>query len=154
VLFTFLFGAGLGSLMSERFQLLERSRIWVPFVGIALSTLFLVFCKNFLFDHMLQFDTPVRVLSSVVMLFPLTFFAGMPFPLGILAVQFKPTGTVAWAWAFNGLFTVVGGIFCAIFSVYFGFRATMLAAVLAYMLAWYVYRGLYSSYLVDQQQQV
>ena len=45
------------------------------------------------------------------------------------------------------------GIFCAIFSVYFGFRATMLVAVLAYMLAWYVYRGLYSSYLADQQQQ-
>jgi hypothetical protein len=85
------------------------------------------------------------------MIFPLAFFTGMPFPLGILAIQHKPTGTVAWAWAFNGLFTVVGGIFCAISSVYFGFRLTMMFAVGAYMLAYLVYRGLYAGYLTDRQ---
>jgi hypothetical protein len=84
------------------------------------------------------------------MILPLAFFLGMPFPLGILAVQYKPTGTVAWAWAFNGLFTVVGGIFAAIFSVYFGFRATMMVAVGAYMLAMVMYRGLYQGYLQDR----
>ena len=149
VLFTFLFGAGFGSLMSEKLQLVEQKRWWIPFAGIAVSTLFLIFSQQVLFDTLLQFSTPVRILSTIIMIFPLAFFTGMPFPLGILAVQHKPTGTVAWAWAFNGLFTV-GGVFCAISSVYFGFRITMLIAVAAYMLAYFVYRGLYSSYLGDK----
>ena len=150
VLFTFLFGAGFGSLMSEKLQLVERKRWRIPFAGIAVSTLFLVFSQQVLFDSLLQFSTPVRILSTIIMIFPLAFFTGMPFPLGILAVQYKPMGTVAWAWAFNGLFTVVGGVFCAIISVYFGFRVTMLVAVGAYTVAYFVYRGLYSSYLGDK----
>ena len=149
VLFTFLFGAGIGSLMSEKLRLLETRRWWIPFAGIAFSTVFLVFSQQVLFDIFLQYSTPVRIFATIMMIFPLAFFTGMPFPLGILAVQHKPTGTVAWAWAFNGLFTVVGGIFCAIFSVYFGFRATMIFAVGAYMLAYIVYRGLYTGYLAD-----
>ena len=151
VLFTFLFGAGFGSLMSEKFNLIENRRWWIPFIGITLSTLFLVFSQQVLFDILLQYTTPVRIVSAIVMIFPLAFFLGMPFPLGILAVQYKPTGTVAWAWAFNGLFTVVGGIFCAIFSVYFGFRATMIVGVIAYLVALWLYRSLYSGYLSDQQ---
>jgi spermidine synthase len=151
VLFTFLFGAGIGSLMSEKFSLFENRRWWIPFAGVAISTLVLVFSQQFLFDQLLQFSTAIRILAAIVLIFPLAFFLGMPFPLGILAIQHKPTGTVAWAWAFNGLFTVVGGVFCAIFSVYFGFRATMVAAVIAYMLALVIYKSLYSSYLLDSK---
>ena len=153
VLFTFLFGAGFGSLMSEKLKLIENNRWWIPFAGIVVSTLFLVFAQQVLFDIFLQYSTPARIFATIAMIFPLAFFTGMPFPLGILAVQYKPTGTVAWAWAFNGLFTVVGGIFCAIFSVYFGFQATMIMAVAAYILAYLVYRGLYAGYLSDQQNQ-
>ena len=149
VLFTFLFGAGAGSLMSEKFRLIERNRWWIPFVGIAVSTLVLVISQQVLFDHLLQFPTVVRIIAAILLIFPLAFFTGMPFPLGILAAQYKPEGTVAWAWAFNGLFTVVGGIFCAIFSVYFGFRATMLVAVAAYLLALWLYRSMYDGYIQD-----
>ncbi len=146
VLFTFLFGAGLGSLMSEKFQLIERGKIWVPFVGIALSALFVVFCQLFVFDSMLELRTLLRIFLSIVIIFPLAFFLGMPFPMGILAVEHKPEGTIAWAWGLNGLFTVIGGVFCAIFAVYFGFKATLLVAVLAYVVAFIAYRNLFASY--------
>ena len=152
VFFTFLFGAGMGSLMSEKMRLMENTRWWVPFIGIVVSTLALVVSQHFLFDFFLEYNTGVRIVSAIIMIFPLAFFLGMPFPLGILAVRFKPQGTVAWAWAFNGLFTVVGGIFCAIFSVYFGFRATLFAATIAYIIAMVIYRGLYKGYLEDKAQ--
>ncbi|MGH1540813.1 MAG: hypothetical protein ACRBHB_10360 [Arenicella sp.] len=149
VVFTFLFGAGIGSFASEKLALLEKRRTWLPFVGIVGSTVLLVLSQQLLFDVFLQFDIVVRILVSIIMIFPLAFFLGMPFPLGVLAIQHKPQGTVAWAWAFNGLFTVAGGIFCAIFSVYFGFKATMLVAMLAYLVAYMVYRNLYRSYLQE-----
>ena len=136
VLFTFLFGAGLGSLASEKLRLRERNMIWVPFAGIILSALLVVLAKVVVFDHLLELRTILRILASTILIFPLAFFLGMPFPLGILTVEDKPEGTVAWAWALNGLFTVTGGIFCAIFSVFYGFVATMAVAVGAYMLAY------------------
>ena len=64
--------------------------------------------------------------------------------MGVLAVEKKPKGTIAWAWALNGLFTVTGGIFCAIFSVYFGFIATMLVALGAYGIAFLAFKNLYA----------
>ena len=152
VLFTFLFGAGVGSHFSERLKLIEKGRIWLPYVGIAITTILLVVYQQVLFDLFLQFGIVVRVLISIMMIFPLAFFLGMPFPLGVLAIQHKPAGTVAWAWAFNGLFTVAGGIFAAIFSVYFGFQVTMLVALSAYVLAYFMYRKLFALYQQDIQQ--
>ena len=149
VVFTFLFGAGIGSLASDKLQLMEKKRTWLPFAGIAASTLFLVFSQQWLFDIFLQFGTVTRIFLSMAMIFPLAFFLGMPFPLGVLAIQHKPQGTVAWAWAFNGLFTVAGGVFCAIFAVYFGFAATMLVALFAYLIAYLAYRNLFNVYLKE-----
>jgi hypothetical protein len=149
VLFTFLFGAGVGSLASGKFRFLERGKIWVPFIGIVFSALFIILCELFVFDSLLEMRTMVRIASSVAIIFPLAFFLGMPFPMGVLAIERKPQGTIAWAWGLNGLFTVAGGVFCAVFSVYYGFIATMLVAVAAYMLAWAAYANLYKGYIVD-----
>ena len=38
--------------------------------------------------------------------------------------------------------------------MYFGFRTTMMVAVGAYLLAWFVYRGLYSGYISDKSNQI
>lgn len=146
VLFTFLFGAGIGSFYSEKLEVMQKGRWGIPFIGIIISTLLLVFCKQVLFDYFLQFDTLYRVIISFLMIFPLAFFLGMPFPQGILALKNKPHGTVAWAWAFNGLFTVVGGIIGVILSVYFGFQFAMIFALALYVLAFYIFSKLYSAY--------
>jgi len=144
VLFTFLFGAGIGSLASEKLQLMERGKTWVPFAGILAATFLVMFCQAFVFDSLLEVRTIFRILASIVIIFPLAFFLGMPFPMGVMAIESKPKGTIAWAWALNGLFTVTGGIFCAIFSVYFGFIATMLVALGVYMIAFLAFRNLYA----------
>ena len=77
------------------------------------------------------------------MIFPLAFFLGIPFALGLLTVRNMPNGTVAWAWALNGLFIVAGGVFCAIFSVYYSFIAMLMVATAGYLLAYIMYRVLF-----------
>lgn len=149
VLFTFLFGAGLGSLMSEKMRLFERNLTWVPFVGVVAGAIFAIVCKLYLFDSLLEMRTIVRMIASIAVMFPVAFFLGMPFPMGVLAVEHKPAGTIAWAWALNGLFTVVGGIFCAVFSVYFGFMATVTVSMLAYLLAYFMFRALDRDYRLN-----
>ena len=59
----------------------------------------------------------------------------MPFPLGILAIRQMPRGAVAWAWAMNGLFTVVGRVGSVLLSIYLGFNISLLVALTIYAAA-------------------
>jgi hypothetical protein len=59
----------------------------------------------------------------------------MPFPLGILGLEAKPRGAIAWAWGINGLFTVIGGVSSVILSLIFGFRVSLSIALSLYLVA-------------------
>ncbi len=85
---------------------------------------------------------PIRVTTAALMMFPISFFMGMAFPLGILAIEKKPRGAIAWAWGMNGLFTNIGGIGAALLSIYLGFKMTLLLALLIYALAGMSFRRL------------
>jgi hypothetical protein len=73
------------------------------------------------------------------MIFPLGFFLGMPFPLGVLAIQKEPKGAIAWAWGMNGLFTVIGGFLSIVFSIIWGFQLTLIIALIIYSFAFFLY---------------
>ena len=75
-------------------------------------------------------------------IFPLGFFLGMPFPLGILKLDNKPRGAIAWAWGMNGLFTVMGGLSSVLLSLFLGFRITILVSILLYIAAFALYSRL------------
>jgi hypothetical protein len=66
---------------------------------------------------------------------PLGFFLGMPFALGIAGSYEKGRGAVGWAWAVNGLFTVLGSVFSILLAMYIGFTFTLYLAFALYALA-------------------
>jgi hypothetical protein len=90
----------------------------------------------------LQLPLPGRILVAGLMLFPLGFFLGMPFPLGVLAIAGRPRGAVAWAWGMNGLFTVIGGLLSMLLSLWYGFNFAIMFALCLYVLAFAAYRPL------------
>ena len=77
----------------------------------------------------------MRVTVAALLIFPLAFCLGMPFPLGILAISGRATGAVAWAWALNGLFTVIGSLASVLLALWFGFQTTILLALGIYVMA-------------------
>ena len=110
VLFTLLAGAGMGSLISPRARVVPGGRV-VPAVHRGrLLRGGLPLVHELVFDAALALTSGWRILISVLMLLPFGFFMGMAFPLGILCIEGRSRGAVAWAWAMNGLFTVVGGL--------------------------------------------
>ena len=140
VLFVILLAAALGSYCSGSFFGISSQRRWyIPFVGIVFSAILLIFFQQKMFGIFLQTGELTRIVVAAFMLFPLGFFLGMPFPLGILAIENKPRGTIAWAWAMNGLFTVVGGIVSVLLSIFYGFQVTLVVAIVIYLLAWILY---------------
>jgi hypothetical protein len=92
----------------------------------------------------LLLSTPIwaRIVVSALMIFPLGFSLGMPFPLGILWLEKHAQGAITWAWGLNALFTVVGGLSSVILSVFLGFKITMLIALTVYLVALSVFSRL------------
>jgi hypothetical protein len=145
VISTMLISAGLGSTMSEKMGINSRRGWAIPFVGILLLGILLVLVYPWAAHLALSLEQWPRILVSFLMIFPLGFFLGMPFPIGVLAIADKPRGAVAWAWGMNGLFTVVGGLGSVLLSLFFGFNAAIYSALSLYALALLVFRPMRDS---------
>jgi spermidine synthase len=138
VILAMLFSAALGSLAVERLGVGE-GRWAIPFIGVlVVGTLALMFYTA-TFDPLLGQPLGVRLIAAAALIFPLGFFMGMPFPIGVLAIRRRPAGAVAWAWGANGIFTVIGGVLSGLFAILFGFRWTMAFALAVYLLAMGIY---------------
>jgi spermidine synthase len=142
VIFTLLLAAGTGSAASELLGIGQRRSWVIPFAGIVGFGAITAFVFPALFEPMMGLPLSVRVLAAALLLYPLGFFLGMPFPLGILALEGQPRSAVAWAWGVNGLFTVVGGLVAALLSLAVGFSATLGFALLVYVGAMTAYWGM------------
>jgi hypothetical protein len=142
VIFTLLLGAGIGSAASERLGIGPKQRWAIPFVAIIVLCAVLQWVFPIVARAALQLSLPGRILISGLMLFPLGFFLGMPFPLGVLAIADRPRGAVAWAWGMNGLFTVIGGLLSMLLSLWQGFNFAISVALCLYAVAFIAYRPL------------
>jgi spermidine synthase len=142
VLFTMLISAGIGSAASEKFRIAAPRRWMIPFVMILSLGAALVLAYPALSHLALELPIFGRILASAAMMFPVGFFLGMPFPLGILAIASKPRAVVAWAWGMNGLFTVVGGFLSMLISMAFGFNVAITFALALYAIAFAVFNRL------------
>jgi len=135
VLFTMLLGAGIGSITSDHLKITPRIRWFVPFIGILLTITVLLAIYPIAGDIFLATSLATRITVVILFIFPVSFFLGMPFPLGILSLEREPKGSVAWAWGINGLFTVIGGLLGIVSSIQWGFRITLWIACAIYALA-------------------
>ncbi len=136
VVFAFLLSAGIGSYVTSITKLHEKTWArFIPFVLIPLYGLVLMTAKDPLLNYFLQWAIMVRISATIILIFPLGFFLGMPFALGIAGSFGKGAGAVGWAWAVNGLFTVLGSILCIVAAIYIGFTTTLMIAFITYLLA-------------------
>jgi hypothetical protein len=139
VIFMLLFSAGIGSFTTRKLNISPANRWQVPFLGILVTVLLLILIYPYVFDFFLASPLSIRILVASLLIFPLGFFLGMPFPLGILSLENQPRGAVAWAWGMNGLFTVIGGLVGVVLSIVWGFQATLLSAFFLYVVALFVF---------------
>lgn len=135
VIFTMLAAAGIGSNAANVLKIAPSSRWWVPYVGTVVCGVILLMTAPAVSEQFLSAGIVGRLLVAALMIFPVSFFMGMCLPLGILAIESKPRGAIAWAWGMNGLFTTIGGLGAAVISMFWGFHTTLLIAFGIYVLA-------------------
>lgn len=135
IIFTLLLSAGLGSLFSKRISIESKKQLMFPFFCIILFGFLSYGFYDSFFWFMLDKDYYLRVLATIIALFPVGFFLGIPLPLGIKLISQKSSEKVPWAWALNGFFTVFGGFLAIIFSVLWGFKVIFLISLVCYFIA-------------------
>lgn len=137
VLAGLLFFSGLGSLAAAKIGLQGGRAQRLAILGILVVGGAYVFGLPVLFQRFLHADTAFRVGLSFLLLAPLGFLMGMPFPLGITRLQDRGQ-VVAWAWGVNGYFSVLGSVLSIILGLAFGFTWVLVIALGVYAVAWVV----------------
>ncbi len=132
-LFCFLFFAGLGSLWARRYH--ERAaaalRVIVPLLAVMIA-LFAVALEPLL-GALLHLPLALRILCCVLILAPMNFLMGMPFPIGLARLKRLAPPLVPWALGANGGASVVGSILCIVLAMESGFRSVSLLALAIYV---------------------
>ena len=131
VLAAFLLFAGFGARHSAR---LGPGRRW-PFAAIVAMALFYVAFLPAMLASAVGLSLVGKMLLTVVLVAPLAFCLGMPFPLGLAAVAVQSEPLVPWAWAINGFASVVATLVATLLAIHLGQTAVVLLAVALYGLA-------------------
>src|SRR2546425_10123295 len=152
VVFLLLLSSGAGSLIS-RTWLVETRRVWLPIVLIVSALLLYVFILPALLNALLGLPFAAKVIVSGVLLVPLGFAMGMPFPTGLRAFCCNPSvpgqtadeNAVEWAWAMNAASSVLGSGLAMVIAIQFGLNATLACGAAAYLTACFLIRTLHPS---------
>jgi spermidine synthase len=145
VIFLLMLSSGVGSIFSR--QWLHRAQMaWIPLALVIASLLIEIFFLPGRLVALVGLDFSYRLVISGVLLIPLGFVMGMPFPTGLRALavasppEFLPgkaasENAVEWAWAMNAAASVLGSVLAMVIAIQFGLTATLACGATAYVIA-------------------
>jgi len=129
VVFLLLLSSGAGSVAARRW--VNSGSKTLPLLGLISALIVIhVVVLPWLLSAAVGLPFAIKLLLSGVVLAPLGFLMGMPFPTGLRLVK-----TVEWAWALNAAASVLGSVMAMIIAIHFGLTVTLLCAAAAYLLA-------------------
>jgi predicted membrane-bound spermidine synthase len=129
LLFTLLASGGVGSALSGRF---DRT---VACLAVAAVALVYALALPRVVPLLLPLPLAGRIAVAVLVVAPLGFLMGMPFPRGLSATGRGPFPPPPFYWGLNGVFSVVGSMATMVAAVLFGFTWAMTAGAATYLLA-------------------
>jgi len=143
VLSSFLVFAGLGGAYSKQLSSKKgdmgavRSAV---FFIVFLSLLYLL-AFNTLFEHLIALPAVVKMPVTIVLIAPLAFAMGIPFPVGLAYLAKESPSLIPWAWGINGCASVISAILATLIAIDFGFVIVTILALVFYLLAFMVFPG-------------
>ncbi len=132
ILFSLLLSTSIGSLASNFFESkrIPRFIIISSLAVIVIATIYLLSLDQII-RFLLPFSLEWRILSTFILLFPLGFFAGIPFPSGIRLLK-NDGGNIPVAWGINGVTSVFGSVLATVIGVAVGFHIALIISMFAY----------------------
>ena len=76
---------------------------------------------------------PAKIVAALVVMAPLAFVMGAPFPTGLQLTTDADKRLLPWAWGINGCFSVIGASGATFLAIHGGFAVLVLAAAALYL---------------------
>jgi spermidine synthase len=145
VIFLLLLSSGAGSLFS-RLWLPRTEMGWLPLTLVVATLLTYVRFLPSRLAALVGLAFGYRLAVSGLLLIPLGFVMGMPFPTGLRALAAAPApefpagkdaanNAVEWAWAVNAAASVLGSVLAMLIAIQFGLTVTLACGAAAYVTA-------------------
>lgn len=132
----FLAFSGLGSLVAQRITGAGRrsvALIIALLIVVAVGTLLLLVPVSI--DLAGGVALAMRSVVGVVVVAPLAFLMGFPFPLALTRVNAAATALVPWAWGVNGFASVLAPPLAMLLAMTWGYHVVSIAAIVSYAAA-------------------
>jgi len=136
VIATLLITSGIGSSFSRRYKKTPLQGVTIGVLGIVMLLLLHMFLVPVFVNRFLGLSQEIRISISFLLLAPLGFFMGFPFPLGLHVLAQKREILLPWGLAINGSVSVFATVFTSILSMHLGFTVVFLFAAALYLLAY------------------
>ncbi len=136
VLSVFLLSAGAGSHFSKKLlQYPAKYRIAIPIAAI--SILCIIYSLGFesVAGILLARGNFMRYALSILLIAPLGFCMGMPFPMALSSISQTTPALIPWAWGINGCASVISAILATLIAMQFGFTVLIFLGVGFYCVA-------------------
>lgn len=128
VVFAMLVASSLGSRFS--------SRSWPRLLPVIAATIAVFgFAAPFVTSQGAAWPLAAKIAVAVLLVAPPAFLMGIPFPMGLRALESIHSPSVRWAWSINAAASVFGSALAIFLAIYTGLQATLLAGALCYLLA-------------------
>jgi hypothetical protein len=141
VVFLMMLASGAGSACSGRL-LARTTQVRVVLAVIALWVGAYILALPRVLGTLVGLPFPVKLLISGVLLAPLGFAMGMPFPTGLRQIagatpgpMALPGSTIEWAWAMNAASSVLGSVLAMVVAIQSGLSAALASGAGAYAVA-------------------
>lgn len=130
-IFSMLTFSAFGSLVSQR--LIQHAGQLRVVMGVLVAAI-AVYVAGLpaVLTALLSLPDEARLVVSVVLIGPLAFLMGMPFPTALNRLGFQAPSLVPWAWGMNGVFSVLGSSLVILASMLTNFSVAMLGAAAFY----------------------
>jgi hypothetical protein len=135
VMFSMLVSSGVGSLMSGRIVGRAESRLVKALGGVALLAALLALVVSSLLTPLVGWPLALKVVLTALVIAPLGFAMGIPFPTALELLSEWHPPAVRWAWSLNAASSVLGSVAALFFSIYLGLVQTLILGALFYLAA-------------------
>lgn len=135
--------SGIGSLVSDKIFNAQQRVLYCGISILSIISLYSIFFDSFL-TYLFTMPFTLKIIVTIIMISPLGFFMGIPFPYALSQIKKLNSHSYPWAWGINGFFSVISIITATILAICFGLSAVLAVAVICYLSAGIIALKLFS----------
>ena len=135
VIFSMLISSGAGSFASRRMAGTNEGRLIKALGCVAMFTALFAALVSSVLSALVGLPLELKIAITVILIAPLGFVMGIPFPTGLTRLEAWHAPSVRWAWSLNAASSVLGSVTALVCSIYLGLVETLIIGGLFYLAA-------------------